>query len=198
MKTTLVSFNNSNFSKGAGKVKLILWFIINALFLKSSFMPFMSFKIFLLKSFGAKIGDGFVLKPSVNIKFPWKLEVGDHVWLGENVWIDNLDNVKLESNVCLSQGSMLLTGNHDYTLPSFDYKNAPILIEEGVWIGAKAVVCPGVICKSHSILAVGSIATRNLEEYTIYQGNPAKEVRKRTFKNRKIRYLMNGINKDLV
>jgi putative colanic acid biosynthesis acetyltransferase WcaF len=77
---------------------------------------------------------------------------------------------------------MLLTGNHDYTISTFDYRNAPIVLEDGVWIGAKSVVCPGVVCKSHAILAVGSIATSNLNEFTIYQGNPAKEVRKRIIK----------------
>jgi len=136
----------------------------------------------LLKMFGAKIGEGLIIKTSVNIKFPWKLKIGDHVWIGENVWIDNLDDVIIGSNVCISQGAMLLTGNHDYTISSFDYRNAAIHIEEGVWIGGKAVVCPGVICKSHSILTVGSIATKNLDEYSIYQGNPAVVIRKRKMK----------------
>jgi putative colanic acid biosynthesis acetyltransferase WcaF len=178
----LSTFNNSNFNKGAGKLKWFLWLLVSSLFLKPSWIPFMGVKIFILKLFGAKIGKGLVIKPSVNIKFPWKLVIGNDVWIGENVWIDNLDAVIIGNNVCISQGALLLTGNHDYTLPSFDYRNQPIKVEDGVWIGAKSVVCPGVICKSHSILAVGSIATKNLESYTIYQGNPAKEVRKRIFK----------------
>lgn len=191
MKATLLKFDSNTFNKGAGRGKQILWYFINIIFIKSYMFPLTSFKISILRSFGAKIGEGVIIKPSVNIKFPWKLEIGNYVWIGENVWIDNLDFVKLGSNVCLSQGAMLLTGNHDYTIPSFDYKNAPIILKEGVWIGAKAVVCPGVICKSHAILSVGSIATRNLEAYTIYQGNPAKEVRKRIFRNRKVRHLIN-------
>jgi putative colanic acid biosynthesis acetyltransferase WcaF len=178
----LSTFNNSNFNKGAGKLKWFLWLLVSSLILKPSWIPFMGVKILLLKLFGAKIGKGLVIKPSVNIKFPWKLVIGNDVWIGENVWIDNLDAVIIGNNVCISQGALLLTGNHDYTLPSFDYRNQPIKVEDGVWIGAKSVVCPGVICKSHSILAVGSIATKNLESYTIYQGNPAKEVRKRIFK----------------
>lgn len=180
---SLQKFNSSNFSKGAGKFKQFIWMLLNAVFLKSSWLPFVGPKILLLKAFGAKVGNGIVIKPSVNIKFPWKLVIGNNVWIGENVWIDNLDTVIIGSDVCISQGAMLLTGNHDYTLSSFDYKNAPIELEDGVWIGSKSVVCPGVICKSHSILAVGSIATKHLESYTIYQGNPAKEVRKRIFKN---------------
>ncbi|SDW46083.1 putative colanic acid biosynthesis acetyltransferase WcaF [Lutibacter oricola] len=182
MKANLELFDNSTFCKGASKIKQITWLVLNAIFIKSSWLPFMGVKAFLLRLFGAKIGKGLVIKPAVNIKFPWKLTIGDNVWLGESIWIDNLDEVKIGSNVCISQGAMLLTGNHDYTLTTFDYKNAPIVIEEGVWIGAKTVVCPGVICKSHSILVVGSIATKNLAEFTIYQGNPAKEIRKRKLK----------------
>lgn len=128
---------------------------------------------------GLKIGKGLVIKNNVCIKYPWKLTIGDNVWLGENCWIDNLDFVTIGNNVCISQGAMLLTGNHDYTLSTFDYRNAPIVIEEGVWIGAKAVICPGVTANSHAILTVGSIATKNMENYGIYQGNPALLIRKR-------------------
>lgn len=179
MQSSLKDFNVGNFSKGAGNFKQITWHFINSLFIKSSFFPFMLPKVFLLRLFGAKIGKGLIIKPCVNIKFPWKLVIGDDCWLGENAWIDNLDNIIIGNNVCLSQGALLLTGNHDYTLFNMPYRNAPIVLEDGVWIGAKSVVCSGVICKSHSILTVGSVTTKNLEEYTIYQGNPAVAVRKR-------------------
>jgi putative colanic acid biosynthesis acetyltransferase WcaF len=182
MVLKLSTFRNTNFVKGGSKIKWFFWMIVSSIIFKPSWIPFMRIKSWILRKFGAKIGVGFVIKPSVYIKFPWKLEIGNDVWIGENAWIDNLDQVTIGNNVCISQGALLLTGNHDYTLTSFDYRNAPIIIEDGVWIGAKSVVCPGVICKSHSILAVGSVATKNLESYTICQGNPAKEVRKRIFK----------------
>lgn len=178
-KTNLSTFSTNNFDKGAGIIKQTLWYFINALFVRASWNPFMSIKIFLLRIFGAKIGTGLVIKNNVCIKFPWKLTIGNNVWLGEQAWIDNLDYVTIGNDVCISQNALLLTGNHDYTISTFDYRNAPIIIEDGVWIGAKAVVCPGVTAKSHSILTVGSIATKDLEEYCIYQGNPAKIIRKR-------------------
>lgn len=137
-------------------------------------------KVLLLRAFGARIGRGLVIKNRVNIKLPWKLKVGNHVWLGEDAWIDNLNNVLLGDNVCISQGALLLTGNHDYTTAAFYYRNAPVVVEDGAWIGAKAVVCPGVVVGSHAILTVGSIATKAMEAYGIYQGNPAKLVRQRT------------------
>lgn len=182
MPSNLENFDSTTFDKEASFFKQSSWFLVNTLFFKSSIFQFINIKIYLLKLFGAKVGQGIVLKPSINIKFPWKLEIGNNVWLGEKCWIDNLDYVKIGDNVCISQGALLLTGNHDYTVSSFDYRNAPIILEDGVWIGAKSVVCPGVTCKSHSILAVGSIATKDLEPYTIYQGNPAVPIRKRIIK----------------
>ena len=77
---------------------------------------------------------------------------------------------------------MLLTGNHDYTVPSMPYRNAPITISDGAWIGAKAIVCPGVTVGKCAILTVGSIATKDLEPFGIYQGNPAQKNRTRIIK----------------
>lgn len=181
-QVNLSSFTTGNFDKGAGFLKQTIWYFINALIVRASWNPFMGIKIALLKAFGAKIGKGLVIKNNVNIKFPWKLTIGNDVWIGENVWIDNLDKVSIGNNVCISQGALLLTGNHDYTLSTFDYRNAPIIIEDGSWIGAKTTVCPGVILHTHSILTVGSIATKDLEPWGIYQGNPAQKIRVRKIK----------------
>lgn len=137
----------------------------------------------ILRGFGAKIGKGVVIKPEVNIKYPWLLSVGNYVWIGERVWIDNLVEVSIGDNACLSQGVMLLTGNHDYTSSIFELMVGKITIEEGVWLGAQTTVCPNVICKSHAVLAVGSVATNHLEAYSIYQGNPAQKIKERVIKS---------------
>ena len=178
-KTDLAIFNNSWYSPGTGITKRILWYFVNLFFFVNPLNPFSSIKIWLLRLFGAKIGRGVNIKPTVNIKYPWFLSIGDYAWIGEKVWIDNLAQVTIGSNACLSQGSLLLCGNHNYKTPAFDLVIGPITLEEGVWIGANAVVCAGVTCKSHSILSVGSIATKSLESYSIYQGNPAIKIRDR-------------------
>ena len=163
--------------------KRVVWFFVNVCVMQSRMNPFNGLRVFFLKIFGAKVGSGVVIKPNVNIKYPWKLEIGNNVWIGEQVWIDNLGEVKIGDNVCLSQGAMLLCGNHNYKKVEFDLVVGDITLEEGVWIGAHSVVCPGVSCKSHSILSVNSVAVKTLEPYTIYQGNPAIELRKREFKD---------------
>jgi putative colanic acid biosynthesis acetyltransferase WcaF len=178
MKTDLSSYHNSWYKPGP-VLKRFFWHYVNTIIFKSGLFPFYGLKIFLLRCFGAKVGKGVFIKPFVNIKYPWFLMIGNFVWIGENVWIDNLANVVIGNNVCLSQEVMLITGNHNYSKPGFDLFVKKIIIEDGVWIGAKAVVCPGITCKSHSVLAVGAIATDDLEPYGIYQGNPAKKVRER-------------------
>lgn len=164
---------------GANKLKQIAWYFTNAIFFKSSINPSSAIKVFLLKLFGAKIGTNVNIKPSINIKYPWKLVVGNYSWIGEAVWIDNLSDVIIGENVTLSQGALLLTGSHDHTKETFDFVSFPIILEDGVWVGAKAVVFGGVICYTHSILGINSVAESNLSAYTIYKGNPAVPVIKR-------------------
>lgn len=178
MNTDLSKYDNSWYKPGNG-LKILCWYFVNVLFLINPLNPFSGIKVWLLKRFGAQIGKGVMIKPGVNIKYPWKLSVGDWCWIGENVWIDNLDQVSIGNHVSISQGAMLLCGNHNYKLPTFDLIVKPITLEDGVWIGAQGTVCPGVTCKSHSILTVGSVATKDLEEKGIYQGNPAVKVRGR-------------------
>jgi len=121
-----------------------------------------------------------VIKPNVNIKYPWKLRLGNYVWIGEMVWIDNLDNITIGNHVCISQGAMLICGSHNYKKQSFDLITKEIILNDGVWVGAKSIILPGVVAESHAILSAGSVMSKNLENFTIYKGNPAEKVGSRT------------------
>ena len=169
---SLKNYSNTSYYFGSF-FKRSSWYFVSLLFIHTM-IPFPSrFKVGILKLFGAKIGKNVRIKPNVQIKYPWKLEIGNDVWIGEGTWIDNLAIVRIGDNICISQNAYLLTGNHNYKSEYFELMIKEIIIENGVWIGAKSVVCPGVICKSHCVLSVGSIATSNMEPYGIYQGNPA-------------------------
>ncbi len=187
MKIDLSSYdrNNTGFERsiGATKIKQVLWYFCSILFIRNPLIPFSGFRVSVLKLFGAKIGSGVRIRPGVQIKFPWKLSIGDHVWIGEHVWIDNLTNVTIGDHVSVSQGAYLCTGNHNYLSPGFELIMKPITIEDGVWIGAKAIVTPGIICHSHSMLTAGSVATCNMDANGIYRGNPAMKVKERTIRN---------------
>jgi len=164
---------------GASLVKRLLWYITNAVIFRSRLIAYSALKVGLLKLFGANIAQGVVIKPAVNIKFPWKLSVGEFSWIGEEVWIDNLSNVSIGNDVTLSQGAMLLTGSHDFSRTSFDFISSPIVLEDGVWIGARAVVFGGVVVSTHAILGINSVAESDLDPYLIYKGNPAIPVLER-------------------
>lgn len=181
-QTNLKKYNNDWYKPGKGVIIRSLWFLVNALFFVNALNPSSFIKVFLLRLFGAKIGKGVVIKPSVNIKYPWRLTIGNYSWIGEKAWIDNLGDVTIGDNCCISQGALLLCGNHDFGKTTFDLMVKPITLENGVWVGAQSIVCPGVTCAEHSVLAINSVATKTLDAFSIYQGNPAVKVKTRTIK----------------
>jgi len=178
-QTDLSAYNNHPFHPSGNALKRVLWFYINAVIFKTSLLPFSKLKVLLLRIFGAHIGKNVTIKPCVNIKYPWFLTIGNDTWIGENIWIDNLVMITIGSNVCLSQGAVLLTGSHNYKKSAFDLITGSITLDDGVWIGAQAIVNQGITIGSHAVLATGSVATKNLDPYTIYQGNPAIKIRSR-------------------
>lgn len=179
MKLRLDQYTNPEYKPGKNALIRFFWYYINAIVFKSYWFPFNGLKSILLRIFGAKIGKNCIWKPGVNIKYPWKLQVGNYSWIGEKVWIDNLDQVIIGDHVCISQGAMLLCGNHNYNAVKFDLITKSIIVESGSWIGAMSIVCPGARIKSHAVLSVGSVAIGELEAYYIYQGNPASKKKKR-------------------
>lgn len=181
MKVDLSKYDNSWY-KPAPAWKRGLWYIVNALIFRSAICPFYSPKRFLLRSFGAKLGRGVVLKQYINIKYPWLLKIGNYSWIGENVWIDNLGTVIIGDNVCISQGALLLCGNHDYTKPGFDLMVGNIILDEGVWIGAGSIVAGGSVCCAHSVLSAASVLAGEMEAFYVYRGNPAVKVKERIIK----------------
>jgi putative colanic acid biosynthesis acetyltransferase WcaF len=178
-QTDLSAYNNHPYHPGGNMFKQVLWHYVNAVIFKTGLLPFSSIKILLLRLFGAKTGKNITIKPCVNIKYPWLLSIGSNTWIGENVWIDNIAMVTIGNNVCLSQGAVLLTGSHNYKKSTFDLITGPITLKDGVWIGALAIVNQGITVSSHAVLNTGSVATKNLDAYSIYQGNPAVKVRDR-------------------
>jgi len=179
MSIRLDTYNNSWYNPGGSAFKRLLWYFVNAVFFQTAYFPFNGLKVTLLRLFGCYVGKGVVVKPSVNIKYPWLLTIGDYSWIGEKVWIDNLAQVDIGAHCCLSQGAFLLCGNHDYTKSTFDLMVKPIVLQNSVWVGAKSIVAPGTVMEEGAMLAAGSLGSGILQAFTIYQGNPALEVKKR-------------------
>lgn len=175
----LAKFRAGQLDRGAGFVKEGLWLITSLILFRLCPFRLSAMKGCALQIFGAKVGRGVVIKPRVIITFPWKLTLGNNVWLGEECWLLNLDHITIGNNVCVSQRAFLCTGNHDYKSQNFDLIVKPIRVEDGAWIGANAWVGPGVCVGNHAVLAAGSVIANDLAPFGIYRGNPAILVKKR-------------------
>jgi putative colanic acid biosynthesis acetyltransferase WcaF len=171
----LPSYSRGDFDPGPW-IRRAIWYVISLMFIESALPWPTSLKHLILRSFGTRLGKLVVLKPRLRIKFPWNLSVGDHSWLGEEVWIDNLAPVHIGNNVCLSQGACVMTGNHDRKSRSFDLRLSPVDIADGAWIGARSLICPGTQAERHAVVEAGAVAKGTLEEAGIYAGNPAVRI----------------------
>jgi putative colanic acid biosynthesis acetyltransferase WcaF len=175
-------YNNSWYSSGRSRLIEALWFFFGLPIVRSRLIPSSTLRAGILRLFGAKIGKNVVLKPGIRVKYPWLFSLGDYSWVGEDVWIDNLTLVTLGANVCVSQGAYLCTGNHDWSDPAFGLIVKPIELEAGVWVGARAVICPGVIVERCGVILAGSVVTKDVLAFEIHLGNPAQLLRRREFR----------------
>ena len=172
----LDTFTNGWFDPGRSLAVRALWLVVNRAFFQSTVPWPSSMKRRILATFGARVGRGVVIKNRVNIKFPWRLSIGDHSWIGEGAWIDSLAPVHIGAHACLSQGCMIETGNHDWSSTSFDLIVKGVTIEDGAWAAARSLLLPGARLASHAVLGAGSVLRGGTEPYTVYVGVPAVEV----------------------
>jgi len=153
----LSKFDNSSFVRGAMVWKEALWWVARSVFF-APWLPVPSaVKVAVLRGFGAKVGKCVVIRSRVNITFPWKLELGDHVWIGDEVMILSLDRVVIGSNVCISQRAFLCTGSHDFSKETFDLITRPIEIGDGCWVAAQAFVGPGAVLPQGTMVKAGEV-----------------------------------------
>lgn len=156
-----------------------LWYVAKCLFFLPPW-PFPSrLKCMVLRWFGARVGKGVRIKPRVNIHFPWKFIVGDFTWIGEEAFILNFEPVSVGSHCCISQRAFLCTGNHDYRKPDMPYRNRPIALQDGAWIGAQVFVGPSVTIGREAVIASGSVVTSDQPSGMVCGGNPCSPIRKR-------------------
>ena len=136
-------------------------------------------RIFILKAFGARIGQQNFIYPTCKIWAPWLLVTGDVVTIGPGVEIYNPGGIDIGHHAILSQDAYLCGATHNYNEFAFTYLKKQIIIEPYVWICARAVVLPGVICMKGSVLGAASVMAKNMDSWTVYAGNPANPVKKR-------------------
>jgi putative colanic acid biosynthesis acetyltransferase WcaF len=166
-------YDNSDFDRGASRGKEAAWILIRCLFFQNPLPWPSAWRVFLLRQFGARIGSGVVIRENVNISFPWRLAIGDHVWIGEGVGILSLAAVTIESHVCISQRAYLCTGSHDFRREDFRLKVAPITVRTGSWVAAASFLAPGIEIGAGAVVAAGSVVFSDVPPGSFARGNPA-------------------------
>ncbi|TWT78415.1 putative acetyltransferase [Posidoniimonas polymericola] len=164
----------ANFDRGASALVEAAWVLCKFCFFFPR-LPFPSaWRVWLLRRFGAAIGRGVVIRAAVNVTHPWRLAIGDHVWIGEEVWIHNLAPVTIGSNVCLSQRAFLCAASHDFRRESFDLVLKPIVVESHAWVAAGSLVLPGVTVGEGALVCGGSVVCQDVPPRASVRGNPAE------------------------
>jgi len=157
----LAGFTGSGYDKGRNVAWQALWVAASSLIVERSWCP-ARLRLLVLRAFGAHIGTGVLIRQHVRIHWPWKVTIADNVWIGVDSWLLNLEPITIGSNVCISQGVFLCTGSHDHRSRTFEFDNAPIVIEDGAWIAARATVLRGVTIGAGALVGACALVTRSV------------------------------------
>ena len=159
---SLAGFTGHGYDKGRPKLVQALWFATQSLVFGAWWCPRGLRARAAATRSARRSGPGVVIRHRVRVLWPWKLTVGDDCWIGEDVWLLNLEPITLGSDVCLSQGAFLCTGSHDRRSPTFEYDNGPINVGDRAWVAARALVLRGVSVGAGAVVGAHSTVVRDV------------------------------------
>lgn len=165
--------------RGRNAITVQLWWFVQAVFFKSSPQFLYGFRRFLLRLFGAKVGKGVIIRPTVTVTYPWKVSIGDYSWLGDDVVLYSLGEIEIGKNAVVSQKSYLCTGSHDYLQENFPIFAKKIIIEDECWLATDVFVGPNVTIGKGTVVGSRSSVYKSLPENKVCIGNPAKPIKNR-------------------
>lgn len=165
--------------RGRSAAFVQLWWIVQDTFFALSPQFLYGWRRFLLRLFGAKIGKGVLIRQSVRITYPWKLEIGDYSWVGDFAELYTLGPITIGRNAVVSQYSYLCTGSHDFTTATFDLYAKPIVVEDEAWLAAGVFVHPGVTVAKGSVVSARSIVRSSTAPHGVYAGEPLRRIKDR-------------------
>ncbi|MFI6011636.1 putative colanic acid biosynthesis acetyltransferase [Streptomyces sp. NPDC051243] len=172
VERSLRGFTGAGYDKGRPLLAQAAWFAVLHLVFVRWWFP-ARWRPAVLRAFGATIGQRVLIRHGVRVHWPWRLHVGDDVWIGEGAWLLNLEQIVIGSNVCVSQDALLCTGSHQRRHPTFEFDNAPIRLEPGAWVAARAVVLRGVTVGRGAVVGASAVAHRDLGPGEVVTGGAA-------------------------
>lgn len=165
--------------RGRSAILVQLWWLIQDTLFAGSPQFMYVWRVWLLRLFGARIGKNVLVRPSVRVTYPWKLEIGDYSWIGDEVNLYTLGEIKIGSHTVVSQKSYLCTGSHDFTKVTFDIYALPIFIGDQVWVASDVFIAPGITIGTGAVVGARSTVLHDLPAGKICYGNPAVPVKDR-------------------
>ena len=175
----LNKYSNPTGFRGRSVLKVQLWWLVYAVLFKPSPQIMYGWRRFLLRIFGAKIGRDVIIRPSAQITYPWKVEIGDYSWIGDDVVLYSLGDIEIGSNTVISQRSYLCTGSHDYASNNFDIYSKKITIGSQCWLATDVYVAPSVSIGNGTVVGARSSVFKSLPSNKICIGSPAKPIKDR-------------------
>lgn len=179
MYQNLTKFKVSKGFRGRSKFIVQLWWIVEKILFAMSPQFFYGWRRFLLRSFGAKIGKNVLIRSTAKFTYPWKVEIGDNSWIGEETIFYSLDEIKIGKNVAVAHGVYFNTGLHDYSKDNFTILSNKIIVEDECWITNDVYIAPGVSIGKGTVVGARSNVFKDLPEGYICYGSPAKPIKKR-------------------
>lgn len=156
-----------------------LWWFVQATCFRPSPQLFYGWRRFLLRLFGARVGVGVLVRPTVEVTYPWKVELGDHCWIGDHVTLYSLGEIRVGAHAVVSQKSYLCAGSHDMAKADFTITHSPIVVGAGAWIATDVFVAPGCTIGANTVVGARSSVFRSLPPGMVCAGNPARPTRAR-------------------
>jgi putative colanic acid biosynthesis acetyltransferase WcaF len=166
--------------RGRSAIAVQLWWLVQSTVFRWSPQFAYGFRRWLLRRFGANIGRGVLIRPTVSITYPWKLSIGDYAWVGDHVVLYTLGEIEIGANAVVSQQSHLCTGSHDYSRPDFPIYAQKITVEPEAWVATQVFVAPGVTIGQGAVIGARSSVFADMPAGMICIGSPCNPVNKRS------------------
>ncbi|MCX7102267.1 MAG: putative colanic acid biosynthesis acetyltransferase [Methylobacter sp.] len=160
----------------------VVWDFTCLLVFRYTPRPLHVWRVFVLRCFGAQIGQHCHVYPKVKIWAPWNLVMYDYACLANEVTCYTQGKITLHERAIVSQGAHLCTGTHDYNDPDFSLYARPIEIGKDAWVCAEAFIGPGVTVGEGAVLGARAVAFKDLQAWQVYSGNPAQAIKQRQIK----------------
>jgi putative colanic acid biosynthesis acetyltransferase WcaF len=170
----LRKYDQSWFDRGRAGWFIVLWWLVQGVAFPLSPHFSHGFRRWLLRLFGARIGAGVLIRPTARFTYPWKIEIGDFSWIGDDVVLYSLDRIRIGEHCVISQECYLCTGNHDMADPAFGLVTAPVEIGNGVWVAADCFIGPGVRIGANAVIGARSSVFANMPASQVCWGSPCK------------------------